>query len=894
MRTSGSASPAFAASVRRAAATLVVLCTLPWSTAIAQDRGTLTGRVTDRSSGFALQGATVAVTGTALDAVTRGDGSYRLSLPPGRYEVRARLLGYEATRDTVQIASGATITRDFVLTKSVMNLEQVVVTGTRRQDRTIIEAPVPIDVLTASDIRMSGRTETAQILQMLAPSLNFPRPSVADGTDHVRPATLRGLGPDQVLVLVNGKRRHTSALVNVNNSVGRGSAGVDLNAIPASAIDRIEVLRDGAAAQYGSDAIAGVINIILKQNAPSEISTTFGQTNEGDGRSAQAAASHTIALGAEGYVTVSGEFRFRDSTNRSLPDTRVQYFPNDPRNSNPPRVNHWLGDPKTTDYGAFLNAGKPLSATAEVYGFGGITVRNGRAAGFWRRALDDRTIRAFYPDGFLPNIVSDILDYSGAIGIKGDTRGWNYDVSANYGHNAFTFTVENSANVSLGLSSPRTFDAGTLGFGQLSLNLDVQRQAQLGLPQPVSIALGAEVRRDAYRIERGEEASYIDGGVRVLDGPNAGARAAAGSQVFPGFRPSDEVDESRSNVAGYIDLETNVTRRWTVGLAGRIENYSDFGSSTNGKFATRFEVVPGFALRGAVATGFRAPSLAQSWFSSTATNFLGSPPQPVENRTFPVGTPVARLLGAQPLEAEKSLNVSYGVVLRPVRTLSLSADFYRIDIDDRIVFSGNLINATTTALLTANGFPGVGGARYFTNAIDTKTNGVDVVASYGVAINERSTLRLAAAFNKNTNEIKRVRPTPPQLSTLGEALFDRTERVRFEKGQPLDNIRFTVDYSLGKLGVVLQQQRFGEVSIAPAPADTRLDQTFDAKWLTDVNVSYQLFDKTTLSVGADNVFDTYPDRNIAGNSNSGIFPYSSFSPFGFNGRFIFVRAAFRR
>jgi iron complex outermembrane receptor protein len=860
----------------------------------AQDRATLAGKVTDQATGLPVPSVTLGTNGTQLGAATHADGTFRLSIKPGRYELKIRALGYRVIVDTVELSSGETKTKDFVLMRAVTDLQQVVVTGTRRQDRTVVDAPAPIDVFTAKDIQLSGRTETAAVLAMLVPSLNFPRTSVTDGTDHVRPATLRGLGPDQVLILVNGKRRHTSALVNLNNSVGRGSSAVDLNAIPASSIERIEVLRDGAAAQYGSDAIAGVINIILKENAPTEMATTFGQTSEHDGRTAEVGLSHSIRLGEDGYFTVSGEFRFRDSTNRARPDTRPQYFTGDPRNSAPPKVNYWLGDSKTTDFGAFFNAAKTLSPNAQLYAFGGGSGRDGQAAGNWRRPQQDQVVRAIYPNGFLPYIVSDISDYSGTVGVRGEGKGWRYDLSTLYGANSFNFNVEHSNNVSLGTASPTKFDAGTLGLGQLVANADLARQLSLGLAQKANLALGAEVRRDSYRIERGDSASYIDGGVPILDGPNAGGRATPGAQVFPGFRPADEVNQSRNNVAAYIDLETGLTKQWMVDLAARTEHYSDFGSATTGKFATRLEVVRGVALRGAIATGFRAPSLSQSWFSSTATNFLGSPPVPVENRTFPVSTPVAALLGAQPLRAEKSVNLSYGLTLQPIENFSLSADFYRIDIDDRVVLSGNLINPATTALLTQNGFRGVGGARYFTNAIDTKTNGVDVVGTYGFAFSKRSTMRFSAAFNHNENAIKRVRPTPPQLRSLGEALFDRTERVRFEKGQPNTNVRLMLDYSVGKVSLAVQEQRYGEVSIAPAAADRKLDQTFPARWLSDASVTFQPFARLGLSAGADNIFNQYPGELITANSNSGNFPYSSFSPFGFNGRFVYVRATVRR
>jgi iron complex outermembrane receptor protein len=380
----------------------------------------------------------------------------------------------------------------------------------------------------------------------------------------------------------------------------------------------------------------------------------------------------------------------------------------------------------------------------------------------------------------------------------------------------------------------------------------------------------------------------------VLVGPNPGARPAAGSQVFPGFRPTDEVNESRINVAAYVDLETSLHKRWTLGVAGRAETYSDFGSATTGKIATRFELTPSVAVRGALATGFRAPSLTQSWFSSTATNFTGTPPVAVENKTFPVGTPVASLLGASELEAETSVNVSYGLTWSPTRSFTFSTDFYRIDVDDRVVLTGNLINATTRTLLANNGFSGVGGARYFTNAIDTRTDGVDIVANYGVALTTNNTLRLGLAYNNNVTRVTYVRPTPSQLSTLGEALFDRVERIRYERGQPRSNFRFTSDHQWKWINTVLQVQRVGSLETAGSATNILQDQLFTPKWIADANVNVDVHRRLTVTVGADNLFDVYPDRLIPINSNSGTFAYSGASPFGFNGRFMFVRVSARR
>ncbi|MGH7752427.1 MAG: TonB-dependent receptor, partial [Gemmatimonadales bacterium] len=542
--------------------------------ASAQATGIVTGRVTDGQTGEPLIGARIAVAGSISGTVTRANGTYRLSLPAGGYEVRISAIGYGLRRVQVTVPAGGTVTQDVALERAPVALDELAVTGTRAPERSSVEAPVPVDVLTEAEIKSSGRTETAQIIQMLAPSFNFPRTSIADGTDHTRPATLRGLAPDQVLVLVNGKRRHVSALINVNGTVGRGSGMVDLNAIPASAIDRIEILRDGAAAQYGSDAIAGVINIILKANAANEIAGTTGTTTEGDGEVAQGALSYALPLGGRGFLQLSGEYRSRNPTNRSGLDVRQQYFTGDPRNSNPPRHTSWQGDGDILDRVAFFNGAYNPVGSLEVYGFGGYGVRDGNAWGFFRRPLDDRTVRALHPDGFLPQIHTDILDASGVAGVRSAWQGWRWDLSANGGVNGFTFQVRNSNNVTLGAAGPTEFDAGKLEAALLSFNLDAVKPFDVGLASPLNVAFGAEYRRDYYEITAGEPASYFDGGVRILDGPNAGAQGAVGAQVFPGFQPGNAVDVSRNNIGAYLDLETRFTDRLLVGAAARWEDYS--------------------------------------------------------------------------------------------------------------------------------------------------------------------------------------------------------------------------------------------------------------------------------------------------------------------------------
>lgn len=854
--------------------------------------GTVAGTVRDATTGETLQGATVTLAGTRLGALTSASGHYRIVAPAGRYLVRARLIGYEMRADSVVVTDGGTATRDFSLPRALTNLNQVVVTGTRAPARTAVNAPAPIDVLTSQQIQQSGRTETAQIIQLLAPSFNFPRPSVTDGTDHIRPATLRGLNADQVLVLINGKRRHTSALVNINGSVGRGSMAVDLNAIPPSAIDHIEILRDAAAAQYGSDAIAGVINIILKKDAPAELSAQVGQTARVDGRTEVVDGSYSVALPNSGYLNLSGELRNRDSTNRAGIDTRQQYFTGDPRNNIPSlnnRIDSWVGDPKMHGGAGMYNLGVPFGDSLQFYSFGGVSYSNGLAAGFFRRPLDDRTLRAFYPNGFLPLIESHIWDASMAGGVRGQLAGWAWDLGSVFGRNSFRYNVDNSVNVSMGLNSPTTFYAGTMIFDQWTTTLDVQRDFDIGFAKPLSVAWGGEFRRDHYAIQAGDSASYMNGGVPILDGPDSGRVAATGAQVFPGFRPTDAQNAARNNVAGYVELTTNPWQQLLVDLAGRAEHYSDFGSALAGKLAMRWEPVKGYALRGSISNGFRAPSLGQEFFSTTSTNFLvaNGVSVPYDIRTFPVTSPEARALGAKPLRAETSMNYGAGIAIQPVQNLSFTADYYHINIDHRIVLSGNFIGKDIEALLQNAGFAGVNGGRFFTNAINTRTEGLDLVLQTGVNLADGASLRFTGGFNHNYTKVTHVDSTPPQLAKYQASLFDRTQRGLTEVAQPHDNLRLSADYEYRRFGAVVSESRFG--SVTAISTDPKNDQTFSARWITDLALTYHFPSHISLTAGADNIFNVYPDRIIAPNSVGGIFVYSGLSPFGYDGAFYYAR-----
>ena len=802
------------------------------------------------------------------------------------------------------------------------DVERIIVTGSRRNDRTVSESTVPVDVINVADMSSTGQLEVSQILTTLIPSFNFPHAAISDGTDHSRPAILRGLAPDHTLVLINGKRRHSSALLNLNGTVGRGSSAVDLNTIPTSAIQRIEVLRDGAAAQYGSDAIAGVINIILKDQEGGNVSITYGQYDtqmagaaqltgvsqgsdgdlaftigedrkRSDGGTTTIAADWGTNIGDDGFIHLSFESRDRKGTNRSGFDPREQYGKSgdnviDPRELTFDRYNHKFGKAEIKDLAFFYNAGWNLSDTTELYSFGSFGEREGLSGGFYRRAIDSRNVVEVYPDGFLPHIASNVKDHAIVVGVKGETNDWIWDASVNYGRNDFNFMVTNSINTSMGAQSPTEFDDGSLIYQQSIANINANKSFDFGLPNDVFVALGAEYRREDYQIKAGDEASYLT----KLDS-NGKQVAAGGAQVLAGFSPSSATDKSRHNTALFVEFDTNLSDDFNVALATRFEDYSDFGSTLTSKLAARFAITDQFALRGAISSGFRAPSLAQTHYTSIATVFSDGIPSEVG--IFPTDHKAAAALGSTQLTAEESINATFGFMYE-LDNFNLTVDAYTISIDDRIVLSENLSGAAVQAILVAAGELNTQKARYFTNAIDTKTKGIDIVATYDLEIADYGDLRLRAAVNFNDTEVTHVKENPTQLSSLGDdyILFSAREIARFEKGTPKSKYNLAANWQLDDLAVTLRATRYGEV--LDASSTVAKNEWLAAKWITDLDINYQVTEAVAVSLGANNLFDQYPQdtiSNVGKSTFNQIFPYSGFSAYSTDGRFIYARLSYQ-
>jgi iron complex outermembrane receptor protein len=794
-------------------------------------------------------------------------------------------------------------------------LPDIIVTGTRVADRSVLDTAVPVDVISAETLQTLGVSEITQGLSVSLPSMNFPRPGLTDGTDTVRPVTLRGLSPDQTLVLVNGKRRHSAALVNVNQSIGRGAAAVDLNTIPNAMLRSIEVLRDGASAQYGSDAIAGVVNLRLRENRDGgDVSVTYGwressyetlrgplpagatwsappviERDVSDGETLTASLWKGLPLGDAGFLTVALEYKDQNHTERGGYDFRQQYplvggaF--DPREADFDRFNAWYGEPDVEQVTAFVNAGYELAGGASLYGWASYQDRSAVSGGFFRRALDDRNVIQIYPSGFLPLIAPDVTDLAAGGGVRWTLGEWSMDSSLVYGRNEMEFTIRDTLNRSLGPASPTQFDAGGFDYDQVVLNFSGVRTLDVGaLSSPLNIAVGVEARREGYGIFAGEPDSYRNGGVLL---PN-GTPTASGAQVFPGFRPADVTDEHREAIGAYLDLEANVTEQFLASVALRGEHYSDFGENLSGKLSLRYDFTPAFALRGSVQNGFRAPSLQQQFFRTTSTNFINGVPFDIV--TFPVNDPVAIALGAKPLEAEESLNFSIGTVMR-FGGLTLTVDAYRIDIDDRIVLSENLTQANVRAYLTSQGFAGAGGGRFFINGVDTETQGVDIVANYPLALGSAGRLDLTFGANFNSTEVTRV-PTTAPLSALTPPppLFDRINVLTFEQGEPSDKQSLSAAWSRNAFGATVRATRYGSV-LTPATTPA-LDFLDGDAILVDLEARYAFGSRLKLAVGADNVLDQYPDPYPPSINTTGNQSFPNYAAFGRSGRFVYGRVSY--
>lgn len=915
------------------------------------------------------------------------------------------------------------------------NIEEIKITlGSRNKARVATDTPVPVDVINiGSQSVMTPQMDLNQILNYAAPSFTSNSTTVADGTDHIDPAQLRGLGPDQVLVLLNGKRRHTSSLVNVNGSPGRGSVGTDLNALPAFAIERLEVLRDGASAQYGSDAIAGVINVIMKKNTNAFTSaiTAGGFNSKGsndhsggwDGGKYQLDLNYGTGIGKNGFINFTASLMKREETRRAnaaagrifnaynaieqralengvnisslfgnigntpnsqqIVDYIHQYaqnvnyfnpsFQSQIQNENSIAglqallgtdvteselsyrgltrndFNMRVGQSRLVSGQFFMNSEFELSSSMKGYAFGGISYRSGNAGGFFRRPNESRASTSIYPNGFLPEIASDVIDLSFATGFKGKVGKINYDISNTYGRNTFDYTIKNTANASMLYPSKTEFKAGGLNFSQNTINADFD--TKVDWLNGFNIAFGGEARFERYKIQNGEQDSWalydINGNIQDVSTPAGlkptdffGAVRPGGAQVFPGFRPANSLNKGRSSVAGYVDTELDVTDKWLISGAVRFENYSDFGSTFNYKIATRYKLTDQINIRAAHSTGFRAPSLQQIYYNATSTQFVGG--IAYEVGTFSNDSEIAKNLGIPQLKQEESVSYSAGFTAKiPNANLTFTVDGYYIKIKNRVVLTDQFLRPNGTY---PDGSPlynlqrefdkaNANAATFFANAIDTQTKGLEGVVSHRAKFSPRVSLNsdLAVTVSK-TNRVGNIHGSDV-LINAGQInrYYSETSRVYLEEAVPRFKASLNNSLEINKLSIMLRNVYFGKVT-DPNTMDANGDgkigyevingsvvetehPVWGAKIITDLSVGYKFNKSFILTIGANNLFDIYPDKNYgptavqrpsmdaSGNivytpatidlSNQNQFVYSrNVSQFGMNGRFLFTRLNF--
>lgn len=997
------------------------------------------GHVTDATTKAVIPGVTIVVANTNIGATTDANGDFTLKINPGSYSLRVSFVGYETQTVNVNVNDNETVA--IALSETTASLSEVVVTGTRSSGRVKTESPVPVDIISVQQLTTQApQNNLNQIMNMVAPSFTSNTTTVADGTDHIDPAQLRGLGPDQVLVLLNGKRRHTSSLVNVNGTPGRGSVGTDLNAIPAFAIDRIEVLRDGASAQYGSDAIAGVINVKMKEATGKLALSVFGGGNfsQGsnnfkggmDGRNLQIDANYGVRIGKAGFINFTGSAQMRNYTSRAMPATGdifhrynaveyqaskdgfdlnnlatnidalkkygalVPYFdaatkaslssattidgirdvlgtravsstgavswtPIDVtenelalRGAQRSDFNMRIGQSNLQSIQFFANSAIPISPNHEFYAFGGYGRRTGDAAGFYRRPNQERAYTGIFINGFLPEIHSEIIDGSFAAGLRGKLGSFNYDLSNTFGSNTFNYGVENTVNATLLGKSPTVFKAGGLNFKQNTINLDLSRK--FDVLAGLNFAFGAEGRFESYRIKAGDQNSWarydVNGNVITTSTQSPptdfyGRSRPGGSQVFPGFRPENEratQDANRQSMALYADAELDITNRWLVEGAIRFEHYSDFGSTTNFKLATRYKLTDNMNIRGAASTGFRAPSLAQIYFNSTSTQFIAG--VPFEVGTFSNASQPATLLGIPQLKQEESRSISAGFTAKiPAANLTITADGYFIRINDRVVLTDQFArpggsNLTGSALVLQQLFDQANAtaATFFSNAIDTQTKGVDIVISHQTKLSNGMLLRNDLSGNINqTKQIGAIKASKI-LAENGQInnYYSEASRIYLEQAVPRTKFTLSNTLTMNKFDFFLRNVYFGKVT-DPNTVDVNGDgrvgaivvngqavenehPVWGARIITDLSVGYQVNNMLKVVVGANNLFDIYPDKNYgpvsakrptgvdaSGNityvttpstidlANANQFVYSrNTSQFGMNGRFLFARLNF--
>ncbi len=894
---------------------LTIFIYLLFSTVIVDAQLTVSGRVLDTSNN-ALIGVNVIEKGTNNGTTTNFSGEYSLSVSSSSSILEISYTGFETK--SVDVAGQSEL--DIILSEGVQ-LGEVQIVGSRSYNRSATDSPVAIDVIDVADIAAAtGKVDINQILQYAAPSFNATKQSGSDGADHIDPASLRGLGPDQTLVLINGKRRHQSSLVNVFGTRGRGNSGTDLNAIPASSIKRIEVLRDGASAQYGSDAIAGVINIVLKDKTDGvsggvtygAYSTAVGATYEEeygddlfnvdgknrvldpdgdksfDGNTAKIDLNYGVSLGDKGgYINFTTEYLTKQRTLRPGFSWRKGY-----------------GSAAVDQFQFMVNSAVPLDDNTELYVFGGTGNRDTDAFAFSRGAPgaggDDRAVASLYPNGFTPRITSIINDKSVTAGVRHDmANGWKADFSHSYGLNDFHYYIKGSNNASLGAASPTDFDAGGHSLAMNVTAIDFSKYLD-DVASGLNIAFGSEYRSENFAIFAGEVASYatFDTNGNEITNPSLqnpfvnefGQQPSGGSQGFPGYSPSNEVDRNRSNISFYGDVELNATEEFLISGALRYENYSDFGNTLNYKLATRYKLAEGISARASFSSGFRAPSLAQIHYNLLFNNIVAG--RSVRTLLASNTSTVAKSFGIDALKEETASNIAVGMTYKK-SGFTATVDLYQISVDDRIVLT-DVFDASSLGV-------GADAAQFFANGVDTKTTGVDVVLNYkGVLDSGNSSYNIGIAANFNNTEIENI-----NSGSLNEFIFfGPFSQAYLEAAAPDFKIGFNLGYQMEKLDINLNYTLFSEVILqdfqwidSPATTQAEADalfavatDTYEMAGTLDLSIGYELNSNLKLTIGANNLLNTYPTPQFDGWTDQGGFNDSV--QMGSDGMYLFGRIGF--
>ncbi|HRR08823.1 MAG TPA: TonB-dependent receptor [Rhodothermales bacterium] len=853
---------------------LILVCLFAgFATASAQVN--LSGQVTDADSGTPLPGVNILVLGTTGGTTTSTSGKFSLKVSKLPVTLQFRFVGYETKDVTVSDEQPLNIR----LSETVNQSDELIIVGSRFFPRTQTDSPAPIDNIRAQDLMNSGQLQFDKQLMYKVPAYNSTQQTISDATAHFDPADLRGLGPSRTLVLINGKRKNPSSLLYLNDTPGKGEVGVDMKSIPSAAIKRVEILRDGASAQYGSDAIAGVVNIILNDEVEyTDLNFFSGMTTEGDGLTAGFSANTGFRIGTKGFVNFTTGFSDQQETNRAGTPGKDDLFgvpANDPTFgswlSKHPDLGMRVGQPNMTSSNIFFNATLPVGE-AEVYAMGGTVLRKGTSYALYRPPYwkSDpfnllHTAGTTY-EGFQPSFETDILDNTLVMGVRGKKAEWSYDLSSSMGNNKADYTVNNSKNDDLGASSPTSFDTGGHAFSHIVNNLDVSRS--IG---KINLSFGSEFRLENFVAREGQLESYIGGG----------------TISFPGLKPADAVNARRYNIGFYGDVTADVTKDFLIGGALRYEHYTDFGNTINWKAQARYKLLEDkVVIRASASTGFRAPSLHQIHTRNIQTLVSGGT---VSNQgTFANTSPVLRALGVPKLKQEEAFNITAGVALKPVSGLTATLDYYNITVNDRVLFSGEINSSNPNSpvgkvLKTYD----VTSIKFFINALNTKTSGVDAVVSYaGLGIGG-GYLDVTLSGNVNKTVLEGEPETPTAIKQSGAILFNRKEQARITSARPRDKFTLALDYTLNKATISLNNTRFGEVTWQH-DSDPNKDQTFSAKVITDLVAHYRFSKKVGLGVTIANLLNVYPDtidnKGDVVTDLGGRFKYPwEVNQFGFNG-----------